>query len=181
MRVKARPQRRKCHVIPIPIPLAGSARGVGFYVDWCSLTASADALGTGPLVQVSEFSPFGALANCGNFPGNIDPGTVFLDSEVEPWVDVNPVNPDNIVAFWQQGRWSNGGARGNVAGVSLDGGISWSIVPVPGLTECAAGISNAPPTRRDVAAQRACPSRGQVDAAHALYATAFVHRHLPSR
>jgi hypothetical protein len=94
----------------------------------------------GPLVQVSGTSPFGALADCGNFPGTIPgPGVAFIDSEVEPWVVVNPVNPGNIVAFWQQDRWSNGGARGNVAGVSSDGGATWAIVPVPGITDCTGG------------------------------------------
>lgn len=97
---------------------------------------------TGPLVQVSSVSPFGALTNCGNFPGTIGsgtPGTNYLNSEVETWVDVNPTDPDNIVAFWQQDRWSNGGARGNVAGVSIDGGAHWQIVPVPGITDCTGG------------------------------------------
>ena len=83
------------------------------------------------LVQVSGVSPFGPLEACGNFPGTIPgPGVVFLDSEVEPWMVVNPSNPNNIVAFWQQDRWSNGGCRGNVAGVSFDGGNVWDIVPV---------------------------------------------------
>ncbi len=106
------------------------------------LVGSAVALGatTGLLMQVSGASPFDPLDDCGDFPGTVGPpGTVFLDSEVEPWVVVNPVNPDNIVAFWQQDRWSNGGARGNVAGVSLDGGATWQIVPVPGLTDCTGG------------------------------------------
>jgi hypothetical protein len=94
----------------------------------------------GPLVQVSSVSPFGPLANCGNVPGTVGPpGTAFVDSEVEPWVTVNPLAPDNIVAFWQQDRWSNGGCRGNVAGVSLDGGATWQIVPVPGITDCTGG------------------------------------------
>ena len=90
------------------------------------------------LVQVSSISPFGVLTNCGDFPG-ISNGINFVNSEVEPWVVVNPADPDNIVAFWQQDRWSNGGARGNVAGVSLDGGSSWDIVPVPGITDCTGG------------------------------------------
>jgi len=95
---------------------------------------------TGDLVKVSGVSPFGQLEACGNFPGTIPgPGVVFLDSEVEPWMVVNPTDPDNIVAFWQQDRWSNGGCRGNVAGTSSDGGSSWSIVPVPGITECTGG------------------------------------------
>ena len=93
---------------------------------------------TGPLIQVSSISPFGDLEDCGNFPGIFN-GTNFVDSEVEPWVAVNPTNPDNIVGFWQQGRWSDGGCRGNVAGVSFDGGASWQIVPVPGITECTGG------------------------------------------
>jgi hypothetical protein len=54
-------------------------------------------------------------------------------------VVVNPRDPDNIVAFWQQDRWSDGGSRGNVAGASFDGGATWQIVPVPGLTECTGG------------------------------------------
>ena len=99
-------------------------------------TVSAAVLG--PLVQVSYASPFGALTNCGNFPGIFN-GINFLDSEVEPWLSVNPSNPNNIVAFWQQDRWSDGGSRGNVAGVSVDGGTSWEIVPVPGITDCTGG------------------------------------------
>ena len=93
----------------------------------------------GPLVPISGASPFGPLGACGNFPGTIDPGTNVLNSEVEPWVDVNPTNSANIVAVWQQDRWSNGGARGLVAGTSSDGGSTWTIVPVPGLTDCTDG------------------------------------------
>jgi hypothetical protein len=90
------------------------------------------------LVQVSGNSPFGALEECGNFPGP-DNGIVSLDSEVEPWVDVNPTNSDNIVGAWQQDRWSNGGARGLVAGVSMNGGNNWQSVVIPGLTTCSGG------------------------------------------
>jgi hypothetical protein len=93
-----------------------------------------------PLVQVSDASPFGPLERCGNFPGVVaGTGINFLNSEIEPWVDVNPTNPQNIVALWQQDRWSNGGARSNVAGVSVDGGTTWEIVVVPGLTDCSGG------------------------------------------
>lgn len=102
----------------------------------------ATATVTGPLVQVSGASPFGPLANCGNFPTQVPifpPSVNFVDSEVEPWVVANPTDADNIVAYWQQDRWSDGGSRGNVAGVSFDGGSSWEIVPVPGLTDCTDG------------------------------------------
>jgi hypothetical protein len=63
-------------------------------------------------------------------------GVNFPNSTVEPWVDVNPTNPLNIVATWQQDRWSNGGSRGLVAGVSTDGGVSWTSVVIPRITAC---------------------------------------------
>ena len=66
-------------------------------------------------------------------------GTVYLNSEVEPWIDVNPTNSANVVGIWQQDRWSNGGARGLVAGVSTNGGSSWQQVPIPGITLCSGG------------------------------------------
>lgn len=94
----------------------------------------------GPLVQVSGASPLPPFSACGNFPGIVaGRGVNFLNSEVEPWVDINPTDPSNVVALWQQDRWSNGGSRGNVAGVSLDGGVNWRIVPVPGQTDCTGG------------------------------------------
>ena len=104
-----------------------------------TLVALAGAFTAGPLVQVSSTSPFGSLANCGNFPGP-PPGNInFPDSEIEPWVDVNPTNSNNIVATWQQDRWGNGGSRGLVVGASFDGGATWTIVPIPGVTDCTGG------------------------------------------
>jgi hypothetical protein len=87
-----------------------------------------------PLVQVSGASPFaGCTADAGQ------PGTVYLNSEVEPWLDVNPANLGNLGGAWQQDRWNNGGARGLVAGRSQDGGLTWATAPIPGLTKCAGG------------------------------------------
>lgn len=103
-----------------------------------AISVHAVLAGVGPLVQVSSTSPFGALGNCGNFPGIFN-GTNYVDTEIEPWVDVNPTDTDNIVAYWQQDRWSDGGSRGNVAGVSFDGGATWQIVPVPDITDCTGG------------------------------------------
>jgi hypothetical protein len=81
--------------------------------------------------KVSGASPF---ASCTADSGQT--GTNFPNTEVEPWVDVNPTNPDNIVGSWQQDRWSDGGARGLVAGVSTDGGDSWSEVVIPKVSAC---------------------------------------------
>ncbi len=72
-----------------------------------------------PLSLASGPSPF---ADC-TIGG---PGTLYVNSEVEPWVAVNPTNPNNIIAVYQQDRWSNGGAHGLVTSVSHDGGATWS-------------------------------------------------------
>jgi hypothetical protein len=101
-------------------------------------SASAGPFLLGPLEQVSGESPFvGCTAD------NVDAqsGTVFMHSEVEPWIDVNPANTQNIVGIWQQDRWSNGGARSLLAGVSFDGGDNWtSPVIIPGIAKCVGGI-----------------------------------------
>ncbi len=93
---------------------------------------------TDPLVQVSGASPFVACT-ADNVAGQ--PGTVFLHSEVEPWIDVNPNNSLHLVGGWQQDRWSNGGARGHVAGVSFDGGVNWAPVVIPKITLCSGGTA----------------------------------------
>jgi hypothetical protein len=85
---------------------------------------SAATFTLGPLVQVSATSPF--PAGCDDFADQS--GEVFLNSEVEPWIDVNPVDPNNMIGVWQQDRWSNGGSRGLLAGVTTTGGASWTIV-----------------------------------------------------
>ncbi|HYU76948.1 MAG TPA: hypothetical protein VEL31_30130, partial [Ktedonobacteraceae bacterium] len=84
------------------------------------------------LVTVSKADPY---ANC-SIAGQ--PGTNVANAEVEPWVSVNPTNAKNIVGAWQQDRWSNGGARGLVAGFSFDGGQSWSETSLP-FTQCVPG------------------------------------------
>jgi hypothetical protein len=95
--------------------------------------------GRGP-AQVSDVSPF---ADCTLDEGPTNTGDIFPDafpnSEVEPWVDVNPRDRRHLVGTWQQDRWDNGGARGLLAGVSRDGGTSWKKVVIPGLTFCSGG------------------------------------------
>jgi hypothetical protein len=64
----------------------------------------------------------------------------YPNTEIEPWVDANPTNLRNLIAGWQQDRWSNGGARGNVSAYSRDGGRTWTKVPVPGTALCSGGL-----------------------------------------
>ena len=98
---------------------------------------SAASFTLGPLVQVSGATPFSAA--CDDAAGQT--GTAFLNSEVEPWIDVNPVDPLNMVGVWQQDRWSNGGSRGNVAGVTMDGGSTWTIVNALKTSLCTGGTA----------------------------------------
>src|SRR5262249_51181287 len=81
----------------------------------------------GPVVVGSGPSPYAACStNAGSTPG-----TNFLNAPVEPQVSVNPAHTSNIVGVFQQDRWSNGGARGLVAGFSFDGGATWGETTLP--------------------------------------------------
>jgi hypothetical protein len=97
---------------------------------------------TGP-TPASGASPF--VAGCGG-PGEAfhtatEPVPVnFPNTEVEPWIEVNPQNPLYLAGFWQQDRWSDGGAHGLVAGISDDGGATWTNT-WPAFSNCAGGTS----------------------------------------
>lgn len=106
----------------------------------CTLTLAtpspsvAAPLSLSPLQVISGPSPF---ADCDISQMGAG-GVNFLDSEVEPWVEVNPTNPDNVVAVWQQDRWSNGGARGLLTAFTEDGGATWDTA-IPHFSICAGG------------------------------------------
>ena len=116
-----------------------AAAALGFLL--VVVPAAADTPTASGEVPVSGSSPFHPA--CGLEPKGADAvfgeGVVFIDSEVEPFVDINPTDPSNLIAVWQQDRWSNGGARGNAAGVSFDGGANWSLGTFPGVTVCTGG------------------------------------------
>lgn len=92
--------------------------------------AAAAAAHAEPTV-VSGPSPFAACTIGG-------PGVNYVNAEVEPWLAVNPANPNNMIGVWQQDRWSNGGAHGLVAGYSFDAGATWARTPQP-FSACAPG------------------------------------------
>jgi hypothetical protein len=58
--------------------------------------AAAGTYTAGPLVLASGPSPF-AGCTTGLAPGN-PPGTNYVNAEVEPFIAVNPTNPNNLVA-----------------------------------------------------------------------------------
>jgi len=88
----------------------------------------------GPAVMVSGPSPFESCTADAHISTPIN-----LHSEVEPWIAVDPLDPDHLVAAWQQDRRVEGSARGHLVGVSLDAGATWQSVVVPGLTPCSGG------------------------------------------
>jgi hypothetical protein len=99
-----------------------------------SLGVSAARADVGDLVRISGPSPFA--------PGcNVRPqtGIVFRNSDVEPWIESNPKHPDNLIAVWQQDRWSNGGANGNLTAYSFNSGRSWTLPTPPPFSRCAGG------------------------------------------
>src|SRR4051794_26438249 len=68
-------------------------------------------------------------------------GLLYPNAEVEPWVAANPATRRNLVAVWQQDRWSNGGARGLLSAYSLDGGRSWARSTAPPFAHCEGGTA----------------------------------------
>jgi hypothetical protein len=86
------------------------------------------------LERISGPSPF--AANCNGAP---QVGTLYRNAEVEPWVSANPRNSRNLLAVWQQDRFSTGGANGLLTGVSFDRGDSWTRPTPPPFSRCAGG------------------------------------------
>lgn len=87
---------------------------------------------TATAVQVSKATPFSD--NCLALPQG---SVLYASSEVEPHLTINPANPNHLVAAWQQDRLSDGGARGIVTAVSVDGGTSWSGHQAAPFSQCA--------------------------------------------
>ena len=89
-----------------------------------------------PLAPVSGASPFPPACNGAAQP---QASVEYRNAEVEPWIDANPTNGENLLAMWQQDRYSDGGANGLGMGVSQNGGQSWTQVPLgelPKFTRC---------------------------------------------
>lgn len=74
------------------------------------------------LVRLSKTSSF--AAGCDGVAAN---GTLYADTAAEPSFVINPTNPMNLVAGWQQNRWSTGGAQGLNLAASFDGGMTWAL------------------------------------------------------
>ncbi len=76
-----------------------------------------------------------AVSACNGAPQT---GVVYRNSETEPYLAVNPVDPDNMIAGWHQDRWSTGGGQSLGVAYTVDGGASWAKVILP-FTRCSGG------------------------------------------
>jgi hypothetical protein len=115
---------------------------VGKTAEAAAIALAALALGGGParaapahvtlLKRLSGATPF--LGGCG-VPGDETPS-----SEAEPSLAVDPQNPEQLVATWQQDRFpGDGGALSNLVASSSDGGRGWRTTRLPGLSRCTGG------------------------------------------
>jgi len=85
-------------------------------------------------VQVSQASSF--ASGCDGIAA--ENGTLYPNTAVEPMMVLNPYNPMNLIAAWQQDRWSNGGSQGLMLAASFDGGSSWTLTSAP-FSRCTGG------------------------------------------
>jgi len=100
-------------------------------------TAAADLFTLGDVVQVSGASPIPAACIGDTNASSTSVNT--YDSEVEPWVAVDPSNPLHLVGAWQQDRWNDGGARGLVTAASFNGGATWTLEDQTKSSTCTGG------------------------------------------
>jgi hypothetical protein len=61
------------------------------------------------------------------------------DTQVEPHIAVHPIDPSNVVAVFQQGRFDAGGSVDPGYATSRDGGRTWTAGNLPGLTVAVGG------------------------------------------
>jgi hypothetical protein len=90
------------------------------------------------LSRVSATSPFSADCNGPAFPIT----AAYVNAESEPYVVVNPRNPNNLITVYHVDRYPNDGANGVLASTSFDGGRTWQIPELkdqPQFTRCAGG------------------------------------------
>jgi hypothetical protein len=109
---------------PAKVPAAGFAHSAG--------TASASS----PQPQLVRDVKTGSDKLGSLIPGGPDPIQDYIqpDTQIEPSIAVNPANPLNAVAVYQEGRIADGGDATNGFATTFDGGKTWKYGELPGLT-----------------------------------------------
>src|SRR5215216_1270539 len=90
-----------------------------------------------PATLVHGLSPYPDPGGCHRAPQS---GTLFVNSEVEPWVGDNDLGEtDSLIGTWQQDRFSSGGSSRLLVAYSHNGGLSWVVPPLtdqPKISNC---------------------------------------------
>src|SRR3954463_9224804 len=85
---------------PVPAQDANPAARASSPHAWLASVGRADVGVVEHVVTgASPFSP-----DCGDRDGPL-----YVAAEVEPYVSINPLNPNHLVGAWQQDRYQNGG------------------------------------------------------------------------
>ena len=100
-----------------------------------AVLATADSI-----VPISNFSPYPSGADCNLSPQT---GTVWRNSETEPYMDVDFGDPKRMTAIVHQDRWSNGSAQSTATFFSDDGGENLYLSFTP-ITRCSGGLQAGP-------------------------------------
>jgi hypothetical protein len=110
-------------------------------------SAFAAQAGAAPLVRVPD-NPLAAPGSaCALLVAqSMALGSVnYPDSEVEPYIAVDPTNPNHLITSVQQDRWNDGGASGLTNAVSTDGGATWALATTqPPVSICNGATSGSP-------------------------------------
>ena len=94
----------------------------------------------GEIIPISDISPYPSGVKCN---ATRQTGTVWRNSETEPYMDVDFAHPDRMVAIVHQDRWSNGSAQSTATFYSDDGGLTWNLSFTP-ITRCSEGLLEGP-------------------------------------
>ena len=111
-----------------------------------AVTLGVLGLGMGPLaadqeiVPISGLSPYPEGVECNGTPQT---GTVWRNSETEPYMDIDFGQPSVMAAIVHQDRWSNGSAQSTATFYSENGGKNWELADTP-ITRCSGGLQEGP-------------------------------------
>ncbi|MEJ2153951.1 MAG: sialidase family protein [Desulfobacteraceae bacterium] len=92
------------------------------------------------IITISDISPYPSGVDCNGTPQT---GTVWRNSETEPYMEVDFGRPERMVAIVHQDRWSNGSAQSTATFFSDDGGLNWTLSHTP-ITRCSGGLLEGP-------------------------------------
>lgn len=89
-----------------------------------------------PQIGVALDPRVGANLRLGDDPPALPAG---MRAQAEPHITRSPTNADFLVAAFQEGRFTDGGAVDCGYSVSADGGLTWTRALIPNLTQAAGG------------------------------------------